>query len=387
MVGREPIMFVDVYAIQNVPPCNINRDDTGSPKSAFYGGALRARVSSQAWKRAMRELFPSLLPEGTFGVRTKHAAILVAERIKELVPEMSDKDVEVYAVAVLGAADVSVVASKRAGSEEGASVTQYLIFIAQPELDGLAHVAAKWYLEGTDIKKTTKQMKKEVSEVFHGAQAIDIALFGRMLADAPGLNTDASAQVAHAISVDKISQEYDYFTAIDDCASEDNAGAGMIGSVGFNSSTLYRYATVNADSLSSQLGNTEAAAEGIRAFVEAFVRSMPTGKQNTFANRTLPGTVIVAVRETQPINAVSAFENPVRAKEDVSISRQATERLATQLERIESAYGEPAIACWGVLTDSDDDMLAGVAKSVSLPELLNNVYDAVLQGVSSEAKK
>ena len=91
------------------------------------------------WKRAMRELFPSLLPEGTFGVRTKHAAILVAERIKELVPEMSDKDVEVYAVAVLGAADVSVVASKRAGSEEGASVTQYLIFIAQPELDGLAH--------------------------------------------------------------------------------------------------------------------------------------------------------------------------------------------------------------------------------------------------------
>ena len=157
----------------------------------------------------------------------------------------------------------------------------------------------------------------------------------------------------------------------------------MIGSVGFNSSTLYRYATVNADSLSSQLGNTEAAAEGIRAFVEAFVRSMPTGKQNTFANRTLPGTVIVAVRETQPINAVSAFENPVRAKEDVSISRQATERLATQLERIESAYGEPAIACWGVLTDSDDDMVAGDVITVSAPRVCGD--DPIYKGAMKVA--
>lgn len=56
-------MFIDIYALQTVPPSNINRDDTGSPKTAMYGGVRRARVSSQAWKRAMRESFPEYLPE------------------------------------------------------------------------------------------------------------------------------------------------------------------------------------------------------------------------------------------------------------------------------------------------------------------------------------
>ena len=43
-------LYVDFHILQTVPPSCINRDDTGSPKTAVYGGVLRARVSSQAWE-------------------------------------------------------------------------------------------------------------------------------------------------------------------------------------------------------------------------------------------------------------------------------------------------------------------------------------------------
>ena len=41
-------LFLDIHAIQTLPPSNINRDDTGSPKTAMYGGVRRARVSSSS---------------------------------------------------------------------------------------------------------------------------------------------------------------------------------------------------------------------------------------------------------------------------------------------------------------------------------------------------
>lgn len=369
-------MLADVYGIQVVPSSNINRDDTGSPKTAVFGGVQRARVSSQAWKRAMRTMFADLLPEERLGVRTKLAVSRIAERIVELRPDYA-ADAEAMAEGVLTASGVKVKASTRKGETEGSKSTEYLVFIANSELSGLAELAVRWKDEGDDDKKTTAQKKKDVSKVFHGPQAIDIALFGRMLADAPDLNTDACSQVAHAISVDRVTQEYDYFTAVDDCASDDNAGAGMIGTVSYNSSTLYRYATVNVDELASLVGDADAAAEGVAAFVRAFACSMPTGKQNTFANRTLPNALVVSFREQQPVNAVSAFEVPVRPREDASISQQAIERLGAELGRIETAYDMPPKAAWCVLVD-DVEAPVSFGERVTLEELVSSVRAQVV---------
>lgn len=369
-------MFVDIYAIQTVPPSNINRDDTGSPKTAWYGGVQRARVSSQAWKRAMRVMFPELLPEGTLGVRTKLAQGLVADTIAAARPDLADRAGEA-ARAVLAALGLKLEKSDRAGSEEGSDVTQYLVFIARSEIEGLAHVAIGWLDEGRDLAKPSKKEKNEAGAVFHGNQAVDIALFGRMLADAPDLNTDASAQVAHAISVDRVVQEYDYFTAVDDCAAEDNAGAAMIETVGFNSSTLYRYATVNVDALCEQLGDAEAAARGVAAFVDAFARAMPTGKQNTFANRTLPSALLVAVREGQPVNAVSAFEDPVVPRTGTSIARQAAERLGATLKSIDGAFGVGPVRAWNVVIGEAVESLDELSEHVDLGTLVEGVCDTV----------
>ena len=375
-------MFIDLYIIQNVPPSNINRDDTGSPKVAYYGGALRSRVSSQAWKRAMRETFPQLLDSSRLGKRTKKAVELIGKAITAKRPEY-EEDAEAMAKGALTAAGFKIKESDRAGSDEGSAVTEYLIFIAAREIEALADLAIGWKDAVVNPDKPTAAMKKAVSEVFHGVQAVDIALFGRMLADAPDLNTDASAQVAHAISVDKVTPEYDYFTAKDDCAADDNAGAAMIDTLGFNSSTLYRYATVNVTALQEQLQDANGTIEGAAAFAEAFIRSMPTGKQNTFANRTLPQTCVVMLRDRQPINAVDAFEDPVGAEDGTPVSRLAAIRLADRLNQIQTVYGDKPVQAWYVTTEHPIAELDAIAANTTLPGLQTALKTALSQALAA----
>lgn len=375
------MMYLDLHVIQNVPPCDMNRDDTGTPKTAIYGGYQRSRVSSQAWKHAMREMFPSLVDSSELGVRTKHIVDLVAQEVASQCSRDADK-AEELAIGVLKVAKVTVEASNRKGSEKGSQVTKPLVFVARSEVIKLASIAIEANDNGENFDKPTKELTKAVSSAFHGTQALDIALFGRMLADAPDLNTDASAQVAHAISVNKVSQEYDYFAAVDDCSAEDNAGAAMLDTIGFNSSTLYRYATVCLPSLEEQLGDAEAAAQGVRAFLKAFVESMPTGKQNTFANRTLPSAVLVALRNDQPINGVSAFESPVAPKENVSISHQAEDRLAAKLLQFTEAYGNAPVKVWWTAVDGGTDSLRQIGEQVTFPKMLDGVSASVLDALT-----
>ena len=55
-MSKKNHLYVDIHVLQTVPPSCVNRDDTGSPKTAVYGGVRRARVSSQAWKRSMTRM-------------------------------------------------------------------------------------------------------------------------------------------------------------------------------------------------------------------------------------------------------------------------------------------------------------------------------------------
>ncbi len=303
-------LYVDFHVLQTVPPSCINRDDTGSPKTAIYGGVTRARVSSQAWKHAMRQAFveESLLDEEDVGKRTKKVTELVEKEIAALAPE---KDAAKLAKKTLDNAGIK-------NDEKG---TKALFFISQAQIKALAQLAVE---ECAD--------KKEYKKALSTAPSADIALFGRMVADDPSLNFDAAAQVAHSISTHAVQNEYDYFTAVDDCQVEDNAGAGHLGTVEYNSATLYRYATVNVMELERHL-DAKKAAEVVRSFGEAFIRSMPTGKQNTFANRTLPDAVYVTIREDQPVNLCGAFERAVRKSLEgyAEPSKSALQAYAQQL--------------------------------------------------------
>lgn len=301
-------VYVDFHVIQTVPPSCLNRDDTGSPKTAVYGGVRRARVSSQAWKRAMRLMFREHFEETELGTRTKRIVDMVAAEIRAIAPTLTTEDAFQKAEAVVNLANVS---TKDAQAKA-------LFFMSLKQAKNLADLA----VSKPDAKA------KEAQAALNAGHGVDIALFGRMVADDPSLNADASAQVAHSISTHKADNEYDFFTAVDDLAPEDNAGAGMLGTVEFNSATLYRYATVAAHNLYKQLDNDgDALAKAVSEFARAFVTAMPTGKQNTFANRTLPYGVFVAIRGDQPVNLAGAFEAPIRA-EGEGFAKPSAESLA-----------------------------------------------------------
>ena len=239
-------LYVDFHILQTVPPSCINRDDTGSPKTAVYGGVTRARVSSQAWKHAMRAAFAENARLDV-GKRTKKVADLVRDQILALAP---DADADKLAKKALENAGIKF--DEKSKSDD--KVTKALFFMSSAQAKALAELAVAG---STD--------KKEYQKALKAAPSMDMALFGRMVADDPSLKYDAAAQVAHSISTHAVQNEYDYFTAVDDCQVEDNAGAGHLGTVEYNSSTLYRYATVNVMELAGRLGAAQAA-ETVRAF-------------------------------------------------------------------------------------------------------------------------
>lgn len=298
-------MYLDIHVLQNVPPSCINRDDTGSPKTAVYGGATRARVSSQAWKRAVRLYFRQTLANEDMGERTKRIIPMVAEEIERIDPHADSMKL---ARKVLETADIGIKPKNEKKDDAKADLegTGALFFLSHRQAEALARFA---------VQTPEKTWKKDAVKAILAEQpSVDMALFGRMVASDPSLNIDAACQVAHSISTHAVRNEFDYFTAVDDCSPEDTAGAGHIGTIEFNSSVLYRYATINLCELIARLGEREAIAAAL-AFAEAFICSMPTGKQNTFANRTLPDVVYIALRDDQPLNLVGAFEKPVRAND------------------------------------------------------------------------
>ena len=284
-------IFADVHIIQTVPPSCVNRDDTGSPKTAVYGGVTRARVSSQCWKKAVRDMFreESVFSADKLGLRTKKIVGVVAEEIRKIDGAVDADDL---AVKILLTAGLKNINASTANNDA-------LFFIGAAQAKALAEL----------ILNDPGADKKAAQKALNDSPGIDVALFGRMVAVDQSLNTDACAQVAHAISTHRVNNEFDYFTAVDDVSKEESTGAGHIGTVEFNSSTLYRYATVAVHLLHDLLSDD--AADAVCEFIRAFACSMPTGKQNTFANRTIPDAMLITLRSDQPVNLVGAFEKPV----------------------------------------------------------------------------
>lgn len=353
----EPL-YIDVHVLQTVPPSNINRDDTGSPKTARFGGVKRARVSSQAWKKASRDLFPDYLDENELGQRTMHAVQLIADNVMELLPDADAEKVMDAAEKALSATGINV--KKK--------VTGYLLFVAPGQVNALAQLAVQLLKTGEPIDK---KAAREILDVKKRPllNAVDIAMFGRMVTDAPDLNVDASVQVAHAIGIGRMEPEFDYYTALDELSPEDNAGAAMIGTTEFTSSTMYRYANVDVLHLCENLGSARVACRGIEAFLKSFIMSMPTGKQNSFANRTLPAAVVIQLRNTQPVSLVNAFEKPVEPKEGKSQVEIACNRLAEQGKAIDKAFGVSPKHTFAIVASPDAMALSNALPDVDVVDL------------------
>lgn len=381
--------IVEIHALQNFAPSNLNRDDTGAPKDAIFGGTRRARVSSQCLKRSIRQYFTGLVAQNFLAsddvaFRTKRVLdALVASLVEKGRPEAEATEKSRLA---LGAMELTV-------KEDGKN--EYLLFLGQQEISGIAEIIhGKWDtitaseavpVEGKKAGKAKKQaaqsadpeLKKALDKVFNGGKALDLALFGRMLADMPEKNQNAACQVAHAISTHAVEREFDFYTAVDDCKPEDTAGADMMGTVEFNSACFYRYAVVNWEKLVANLQKDEALAEkGLKAFLEGFVVAEPTGKQNTFAAHNPPEFVVVTVRRNSaPRNFANAFETAIRVRKDESLTSKSAEGLASKAKALQAAYGGDEQTFVLNLTEANVNGLGTVVPS--LKELLKKALSAI----------
>lgn len=360
-------LFMDVHALQTLPPSNMNRDDTGSPKTAQYGGVRRARVSSQAWKRAIRRYFNEFGQGAAVGVRTKDIVAYVAGKMLQMDSDMPAEKAFELAEKAFNSAGVSTKDHK----------AKALFFLGDRQAEALAGAA----LAG----KVEKEDREELKNILKENPEVDIALFGRMVADTPSLNEDASSQVAHAISTHAVQTEFDYYTAMDDLAPEDQAGAGMLGSIEYNSSTLYRYANVAVHELGKQLSSPEQTTAALKLFVEAFAKSMPTGKVNTFANQTLPSVLLVTLREDRPVNLVSAFEIPVKATDESGYVKRSEACLAREFQKVQKFVHAPVASFY--ISMNEHSELEEVGTEVeNIEELLSGLQSVLEEYVLTEGE-
>lgn len=378
---------IEVHLIQNFAPSNLNRDDTGQPKSATFGGFRRARISSQCSKRSTRQLWRT---GGTssVGERTKllKSELLARLRSDRRTDEQVGKAVDTF---------LAQFYSKMDGDK-----TVVLLFVSKDEVAEVQQLIEQHW----DTLSKGNQLKgkdaKEVEAVLNKAKlSADIALFGRMLAEQPGRNTDGACQVAHPISTHKVDMEMDFYTAVDDLNPEEETGAGMMGIVGFNSACYYRYALVDRDQLARNLARKterkdcrwiqELDAEDyqeadavIKAFLEAMVYAIPTGKQNSFAAQNLPSFGLLVRRQGGvPISLANAFAKPVRATRDkddlIGLSVDALTKHWDDLERVYGTQGVQTTACFHIEQDGRLNGLSGSDKGS-----VEKAFEAVM-----EAKK
>jgi CRISPR system Cascade subunit CasC len=322
--------FLQLHLLTFFPPANLNRDDTGRPKTAVVGGATRLRLSSQALKRAWRtsDIFSTALA-GHMGQRTQRIGEVVLAHLRG--GGMDE------AKSLATAREIAAVFGKIKKPEDpDPAQTEQLAFISPEERQSA--------LELADSALAGKKIDAKPAGLLRSSDtAADIALFGRMLADNPSYNREAAAQVAHAITTHKITVEDDYYTAVDDLkTSADDAGAGFLGEAAFGSGVFYLYLCVNRTLLAKNLGgDTELATTALGALARAAATVAPNGKQNSFAAHGRAGYVLAERGKQQPRTLAGAFARPVSGDD---LMTESIKSLRTFRADMEKAYGSAADA-------------------------------------------
>jgi len=324
--------FIQLHLLTAYPPANLNRDDQGSPKTAKMGGYDRLRVSSQCLKRTWRtsDLFQAAMSDH-LGTRTKLLGIdiynqLIAGGIKE-------KDAKDWTKAIAWVFG----ALKKAEKDKP---------LADIEIEQLVHVspAEQQTMKTLTEKLIAEQRAPDVDELKLlrlNEQAVDIALFGRMLASSPAFNIEAACQVAHAISVHPVVIEDDYFTAVDDLNNGlEDMGAAHIGETRFAAGLFYSYICINRELLVKNLdGNEELANKAIRALTEAAVKVAPEGKQNSFASRAYASYVLAEKGDQQPRSLSVAYLKPINHRENEDFIADSITAIIKQKDSFDKVYG------------------------------------------------
>ena len=321
--------FLQLHLLTFYPPANLNRDDTGRPKTAVIGGTTRLRVSSQSLKRAWRtsDVFRAEL-DGHLASRTQRLGELILNHLRTGgLPE---------ARALEGARSIAGVFGKlKESTDKNPARIEQLAFISPQERNAALAMADR-LLAGESVTPQPESLLLQTDT------AVDLAMFGRMLAADPAYNREAAVQVAHAFTTHAVAVEDDFYTAVDDLKKpSEDAGAGFVGEAGFGSGVFYLYICIDHMLLLRNLGGSDSAglaATAVAALAEAAATVSPGGKQASFASRARAHYVLAELGDAQPRTLGGAFANPVGG-DPVKGSVTA---LRSWRDAMDKAYGAPA---------------------------------------------
>lgn len=401
-------MLIEVHILQNHSPSNLNRDDTGSPKDAIFGGYKRARISSQCLKRSIRrsdffgpDIFSSL------AVRTRKLPELVRKKLLELgiSKELAEEAAKKVAEFGISTKNEKKETKKEDTKKKSDSPSQYktaqTMFLTSHDVDTITKRIVDLITEDEKQFREIKseELQKQIEDKGYRPITVDVALFGRMTTSNVLIDVEASSQFAHAISTHKTDHEFDYFTAVDDLerSLDDEAGSGadMIGDIEFNSACYYKYFNLHVDGLIGNLTGKvfnrkvseedEAAARALaaaaaRALIEAACRVTPTGKQNSFAAYQLPGLVWIEVRDkNMPVSYSNAFVEPVKPRVRDGLELASINCLKAECEKLTSMYDLQA--CKRLLLSKYDGIeILGVNPAKNIKVLLDELEAEVVRG-------
>jgi CRISPR system Cascade subunit CasC len=341
---------LELHIIQSVPVACLNRDDLNSPKTALFGGVQRARVSSQSWKRAIREMAKEIAPDHFQGERTR---LLFEPLLQSMLNAgLAQADAEEGARKIVDA----LVNLDAKSKDKVRSKTLY--FMSPAELQALAAA----YASNPDAKKALKAVNAKVLN-----DAADISIFGRMVANDHSLTVEAASMFSHALSTHKVDNEIDFFSAVDDLQLQDESGAGMTGTLEFNSATYYRFTALNLDMLADahHLGglSREDRQSVVRAFLDASIKAVPGARKNTMNSNTLPNYVLGVVRgKGHPVQLINAFEKPVRPGQ--GYVEKSVELLKAEYGKLEGTWGITAVEMVAIPDESMTSFLQRMVEHV-----------------------
>jgi len=366
--------FIQLHLLTAYPPANLNRDDQGSPKTAKMGGYDRLRVSSQCLKRTWRtsdlfgeyligpkglrtklfglEIYKTMIRKGGVhensvewataiaGIFGKNRKVLPDSELKKILAdekkrqEFEGKLRKRWASRSCEGFDFNGLSIEELNKMEGVEIEQ-LAFITQEEQEAITALGQSLVERGSAAEQNELDVLRDKT------QSVDVALWGRMLADSPKNNIEAACQVAHAISVHPVVIEDDYFTAVDDLNNGlEDMGAAHIGETRFAAGLFYSYICINRELLVKNLdGNEELANKAIRALVEAAVKVAPEGKQNSFASRAYASYVLAEQGDQQPRSLSVAFLKPINHRENEDFITDSINGLIQQKDSFDKVYG------------------------------------------------
>lgn len=348
-------MLYEIHMIKNYPPVNLNRDDTGSPKTCYFGGVQRGRISSQCLKRSWRisPLYDELL--GSKGIRTRKLGDLLRAELERRGCEPDFIEEAVKIALKFGKSDDSRKKEEDKSSDKGKESTKQTFLYSPDDIKAIADKMVEMYKKIGSVKAFSKLKSSEIESSFDDVQTrgitLDIALFGRMVTSKAFKAVEASMQVAHAISTHAVNQESDYFTAVDDLLeNSDETGAGMIGDIDYNSCCFYHYAAIDTDILFQNLETVPDRDSIMKELLPAIIQIMaftnPSGKQNTFAGHILPSLICVEVKHRKiPVSYANAYAKPVNSRSRDLVG-ESCRKLTGEIDKLDKAYAIPSERLW-----------------------------------------